>query len=244
MYQEYKKNHEFILSFKSSIVRSVLLSTFSLSLVALPILCSLTEEAYAGELYRSQQTLRKQTGLGQRRIAKSTKALKYLNGSRSSKTLDFNSSSPYEARMVAYNSAMRKYDKDLAQWEYKTTQMQAKQDKKLEKEKLRELGKKKKEDAKIAKLAAREQEKLERKNRQSNKSTPTSFLARAFGGKDSAKEKEESKTVIADEKAKKAEAFFGNVESDSTVAVATDEAPAKPKLSFWQRLSRALFGGK
>lgn len=243
MYQEYKKNQHVILSFNCLIVRSVLISTFSLAILALPLLLSVTEEAQAGELFRTQQTLRRQTGLGQRRISKSTKAVKYLNNIRSSKTLDFNSTSPYEARMVAYNSAMRKYDKDLAKWEYKTDLLQAKQDKKLEKDKLKEFAKKKKENEKLAKVAAREHERLERKNRQSSKSSPTSFLARAFGGKESAKDKEESKTVIADEKAKKAEAFFGTVETD-TSTVTEVETPTKPKLSFWQRLSRALFGGK
>lgn len=243
MYQNYKKNQQVILGFNCSFVRSVLIATFSITLVALPVLFSVTEEAEAGELFRTQQTLRRQTGLGQRKISKSTKAVKALSYTRSSKTLDFGSSSPYEARMVAYNSAMRKYDKDLAKWEYKTDQLQAKQDKKLEKERLKEFAKKKKDSEKLAKVNARQQERLERKNRQSSKSSPTSFLARAFGGKDSAKEKDESKTVIADEKAKKAEAFFGSVESDSST-VSTTETPAKPKLSFWQRLSRALFGGK
>jgi len=242
MYQENKKNYQLIVGFNRSVVRSLLVTAFSFSLVALPVLFSATENAVAGELYRSQQTLRKQTGLGQRRIAKSTKATKYLTNSRSSKTLDFNQSSPYEARMVAYNTAMRKYDKDMAKWEYKTDQLQAKQDKKAEKEKLKEFAKKKKDNEKLAKVAARQQERLERKNRQSSKSSPSNFLARAFGGKESAKEKEESKSLIADEKAKKAEAFFGSVESDSST-VAT-ETTSKPKLSFWQRLSRALFGGK
>ncbi len=241
MYQENKKNNQLILGVNSSIVCSILTTAFSLTLVALPVIFSVTENAEAGELYRSQQTLRKQTGLGQRKISKSTKAVKSLSQVRGSKTLDFNQSSPYEARMVAYNTALRKYDKDYAKWEYKTTQLQAKQDKKNEKEKLKQIAQKKKENAKLAKVAAREQERLDRKNRQANKTSPTSFLARAFGGKETPKE--ENKTVIADEKAKKAEAFFGNVETDSTT-VATETPSTKPKLSFWQRLSRALFGGK
>jgi len=241
MYEANNKIYSPTLDIKRSGFKSIVLAALSLTLIALPVLFSATENAEAGELYKGHQTLRKQTGLGARRISPSTKAVKALNNAHSEKSLDIKQSSPYEARMVAYNTAMRKYDKDYAKWEYKTDQIQAKQEKKAEKERQKDQAKRKKEQEKLAKAAAREQEKIDRKNKASSKSSPTSFLARAFGGKEAAKD--ENKTVIADEKAKKAEAFFGSVESDSTTALAT-EAPAKPKLSFWQRLSRALFGGK
>jgi hypothetical protein len=236
MYQQIEKNSHILVSKKSliKVASAVMLTTASLVMI-------ITETAQAGELFRSQQTLRRQTGLGGRRISKSTKAVKSLNNVRMTKTLDFSQSSPYEARMVAYNTAMRKYDKDYAKWEYKTDQMQAKLDRKADKEKLRDDQKKKKEQEKLAKVHAREQERLDRKNRKTDKNSSASFLTRAFGG--GAKDKDESKTVIQDEKAKKAEAFFGSVDSETPAIAATPEA-TKPKLSFWQRLSRALFGGK
>ena len=241
MYQENNKHNRITLLFSGSAMRTFVVTVFSFSLIAIPVVFSATEDAQAGELFRGNQTLRRQSGLGNRRIVKSTKAQRYLNSARSSKTLDFGQSSPYEARMVSYDAAVRKYEKDYAKWENKTDQMQAKQDQKLEKQKQKDSIKKKREQEKLARLTSKEQERASRKNRQSNKSSsPTSFLTRAFGGKETPKE--ENKTVIVDEKAKKAEAFFGSVETE---AIPTEtESPAKPKLSFWQRLSRALFGGK
>ena len=197
-----------------------------------------SSDAVAGELYRNQQTIRRQTGLGGRRILKSTKAQNFLNRVRESKVMNFDRTSPYEARMVAYDQAMRKYERDYAKWEYKSYQNDVKQQSKLERDRQRQLKQQQREQQKLAKAAAREQERLERKKRRSEKPS-NSFFGRTFGGtagKDSAKE--ESADIIQDDKAKRAEAFFGNVEQEPVANLSP-----KPKKTFWQRLKQALFGG-
>lgn len=215
---------------------------------------SFYEVAQAGELYQNQQRIRVgSAGVRTRKVFSSTRASKLLDKSRrlGSPVISYSQSSPYEYRMTKYNNAVQRYERDYAKWENRVESIEnkneAKEQRKNEqsylkqkREKERAMAKQAREDQKAARLRARDD------------SSKTGFFARAFGG-NAANGKEEAVNngnketaaiEVQDSKSKKAEAFFGGAEETQTAAIAASaaEAPA-PKLSFLQRLKKAMFGG-
>ncbi len=206
-----------------------------IKIFALAALVCSADLAQAGELFGNSQRMRQsQQSVQPRRIYQSTRSSQLLDRNRSNlnqQVLGFNQSSPYEYRISAYDKALTKYQMDYARWQTNVLTLQNREEQRKIREKINFEQRAKQQKERETRLAAKEQARLSKLRARDASGKSGSIFGRAFGSTE--------KEGPQDEKVKKAESFFGNVEEPTTTAVA---APQQ-KLSFWQRLKRAMFGG-
>jgi len=211
------------------------LNTFKIGFIA-GVLLLADGSAQAGELFGNQSRRLNQGGniIRMRRIQPSTRASRVLSKSgRSSPTLSFAKSSPYENRIYMQERAMAKYERDVGTWERKVAALEYRTEKREERLKQQALKKAEVQKIREQRMLVKEQAKVARVKAKGD-SSASGIFSRVIGS--NKKSEKQPTNEIKDEKSKKAEAFFGGVEDPETV-----QEPKK--LGFFARLKKAMFGG-
>lgn len=204
-----------------------LLPHLSYSALVMVLLVSFAPSAVvAGEL-----TNKPRISNGERNMKYSTHAARALGRNRNSfsgKVYALRSSNIFESRILDQQRARLKYEADVERWERRVAKMQTTAERK--------------ELAQERKLREREERRLDRERKEQQRAEERqqrgTMLSR-FSGGDNPKEALSEE----DQKSRRAEAFFGEKPRPKEGENGGVIQESKPRLSFWQRLKRAVFGG-
>jgi hypothetical protein len=202
--------------------------SFSAALISTALLCSCIQEANAGELLTSPRRISNSNSYsGTRQVRPSTKSSHDLDRSRADRSISsLKNSSALEYRIVEKEQADVAYQAKLAKWEAQVARAE-------ERDREKQLKDEERKEREIERQAEKNRRDADRLRRQGDRRDHSSGMRNLFS-------RSERSSVVEDGQTsgQKAESYFG---SSST---ANGGDAQKPKLTFWQRLKRAFFGGQ